>query len=327
MISIKTLSVLGHEKEEAVLHEAIAHDKVFPTWIFHGPFGVGKSSIAYKFAKCLLSGFIPANNTLDIPPENPIHKLVDLRIHPDFFVLEQSNESISIDDTRKLLLKIRKSPSVSQRRVLVLENFSNLNKNIYNSLLKMLEEPPQNSVVIMICNNIGIIPKTLLSRVAKIYFTPLNKSLVKQILDSRDIKNSESLARLSEGSVGYALHLNDNNGIEIYNNILKGFSSIGNLYQKTLKWIIDNNLCDNFEIIKTSILRILKIYIAILSDTADENYEEEIKILEPIANAKRNYLDREIKKIQEIIFMIGLCDPLILDRNAVIANTFERFFK
>ncbi|MDR0678010.1 MAG: AAA family ATPase, partial [Holosporaceae bacterium] len=282
MISLETHPVLGHEKEKSMLYEAIIHNKVFPTWIFHGPFGVGKASIANEFAKCLLAGITPQSSTLDIPRENPIHKMVDLRIHPDFFVLEQSNESISIDDVRKLLLKIRKSPSMSQRRVLILENSSNLNRNIHNSLLKILEEPPKNTVIIMICNNIGIIPKTLLSRTAKIHFGSLNKSLVKQILDNMGIANSKDLSRLSEGSVGYALRLNNSNGIEIYNNILNGFSFGGNSYKKTLKWIIDNKLCDdNFEIIKTSILRILKTYTEILSNIMDENHEEEIKTLEP----------------------------------------------
>jgi hypothetical protein len=327
MIPLKTSAILGHEKEIFILSEAMAHNKVFPAWIFHGPLGVGKASIAHKFAKCLLADILPVNNNLDIPRKNPIHKLVDLRIHPDFFVLEQSNDSISIEDTRKLLLKIRKSPSTSRQRVLILENSSNLNKNIHNSLLKILEEPPPNTMVIMICNNIGTIPKTLLSRTAKIYFGPLDKSLVKQILDDMGMANSEKLSQLSDGSVGYALHLSNNNGIEIYDNILKGFSFGGNLYPKVLRWIIDNKLCDNFEIVKMSILKIFKIYIEILSDTLDEPHEEEIKILEPVANARRNYLPREIQKIQEIISMIGLCDPLILDRNAVIVNTFERFFK
>jgi DNA polymerase III delta prime subunit len=327
MISMKIHSILGHEKEEAMLARTVASDRIFPTWIFYGPLGVGKASIANKFAKCLLSCTVSENGTLDINPENPIHKLVDLRTHPDFFVLEQRGESISIDETRKLLSRVRKSPALSRRRVMILENISNLNKNIHNSLLKMLEEPPKDTVVIMICNHIGAVPKTLLSRAVKVYFRPLSESMVKQILDDRNLEDSEILARLSEGSVGYALHLNDNNGIEIYNNILKGFFSDGNLYQKTLKWIIDNNLCNNFEIIKTSILRILKIYTDMLSDAANENFREEIEILKPMVDAKRSYPDREIKKIQEIISMIGMCNSMILDKNAVVVNVFERFFR
>ncbi|MDR2781868.1 MAG: hypothetical protein LBB21_05465 [Holosporaceae bacterium] len=322
-----TRKILGHEKEESALALSLASGKVFPTWIFCGSAGIGKGSIATKFAKCLLANIVPSGNTLEIDEENQIHKLVDLRTHPDFFVLEQTNESVSIDDTRKLLTKVRKSPSLSKRRVILLENSSDLNKNIYNSLLKLLEEPPSDTVIIMICDHLGIIPKTLLSRAAKMHFHPLGDALVKQILDEMNVSNSSRLAQLSGGSVGYALHLSENNGVEIYENILRGFFYDGSAYQKTLKWIIDNNLCENFDIIKFSILRVLKIYVEILGGIIDESFSEEIKILKPIADSRKLYPDHEIKNVQEIIHMVGLCDYLILDKNAVIVDAFERFFR
>jgi hypothetical protein len=315
--------VLGREKEEAELAGALSSGRIFPTWIFYGPFGIGKASLAVKFAKCLLADIIPKGNTLDIDEENPIHKLVDLRTHPDLFVLEQTDESVSIDDARKLLLKIRKTPALSKRRVAILENFSSLNKNIHNSLLKMLEEPPKDAVFILICDNVGTIPQTLLSRASKIYFRPLEESSVKQILDGMNVKNSEELARLSEGSVGCALRLSENDGIRIYKNILSGFSPDG--WTKTLKWIVENKICDNFAIVKTSFIRILKTYVDILDGVADERFAEEIKILTPIAACK-NLPEREIKKIQEIVYGINLCEPATLDKNAVVANAFERFF-
>jgi hypothetical protein len=309
-----------------MLAKTLAGGRVFPVWIFYGSKGVGKSTIAHKFAKCILSETIPTGNTLDVHPENPIHKLVDSRIHPDFFVLEQSAESVSIDDARKLMQKMLKSPALSRWRVAILENASSLNKNIYNSLLKMLEEPPKNTIIILICNHIGAIPKTLLSRAAKIQFHPLEPSRVRQILENRGTPNAERLAQLSDGSVGYALHLHENNGVEIYDNILKGFFHDGSLYEKAAKYIIENNLCRHFEIIKNSIWRILKIYANILNGIVDENWREEIKILEPTAKTKRNCVVDEMKKIQDAISIIDLCEPLVLDKNAVVANTFERFF-
>ena len=326
MILEKAHHIVGHEKKEALLVKALVQDKVFPVWIFHGIAGIGKANIAFKFAKCLLSSAKLQKNTLDIDLNNPTHKLVDSRIHPDFFILEQASESVSIDDVRKLFLGIRKTPAMSRRRVVILENASSLSKNIYNSLLKILEEPPRQTVIIMICDHIGIIPQTLFSRAAKIYFSPLLESTIRQILDNMNVKNSKRLARLSEGSVGYALKLSERNGIEIYDNILKAFSNDGMFYLKTLKWIIDNNLGDNFEIIKTSILRILKIYTDMLGGFVDEKFEEEIKILKPIIVQKSNP-DYEVKKIQEIILMMNMSKVLMLDQNAIILNVFERFFK
>ncbi|MDR2724319.1 MAG: hypothetical protein LBB25_03920 [Holosporaceae bacterium] len=326
MAGEKTYQVRGHEKEEAVLAKTLLHNKVFPTWIFHGRSGIGKARMAVKFAKRLLSNTITYENTLDLDQTDPIHKLVDSRMHPDFFVLEQIDESLSIADTRKLFLRIKKSPAMSKWRVVILEDTSNLNKNTYNSLLKILEEPPKDTAIIMICDNLNIIPLTLLSRSAKIYFHPLEESIVKRILDDMQVKNAERLAQLSEGSVGHALLLHENNGIEIYDNILKAFFHEGTLYQQTLKWIIDNNLCDNFELIKASILRILKIYVEMLGGIGNEKFKEEIEILKPTV-AKKDHIDNEIKKIQEIVLLINMSKALILAPNAVILNVFERFFR
>jgi hypothetical protein len=323
----KARKIFGYEREEHELARVLSGGRVFPTWIFYGSSGVGKASIAIKFAKCLLADVVPGDGTLDIDDDNGIHKLVDQRIHPDFFVLEQTDGSISVDDSRKLLLRVRKTPALAKRRVVLLEDSSGFNKNVYNSLLKMLEEPPRDTVIIMICDNIGTVPKTLLSRASKIYFRPLDEASVKRVLDETGVPNSTKLAKLSGGSVGYALRLNEHDGIEIYENILKGFYHDGSMYQKTLKHIIDNRLCEKFDIVKFSILQILKVYVDILSGTADERFEEEIKILKPTADIHREYPGREIKKVQEIVYMTGLCDYLILDRNAVIVDVFERFFK
>ncbi|MDR1560766.1 MAG: AAA family ATPase [Holosporaceae bacterium] len=315
------LTLLGHGKNETLLAHHIVADKIFPTWIFKGPFGVGKASLAYKFAKRLLSDVAPADD-LQINYDDHVGKLVDLRIHPDFFVLEQ--DDASIDDVRHLLARVRKTPALSKRRVVILENFSNLNRNIYNSLLKILEEPPEHAVFILICTNIGMIPKTLLSRAAKINFNPIDNSLVKKVLENMKIENAEDLARLSNGSVGYALYLCANDGIDIYNGILQNFSD-GN-YKKALKNIITNNLCSNFMIIKESILRILKIYADILNNVDDESCEREKLILQRNINLDNVCVEKEIKKISELISLINKTESMMLDKNAVVMCVFETFF-
>ncbi|MDR0580740.1 MAG: hypothetical protein LBG04_01335 [Holosporaceae bacterium] len=324
--NVRNNGIVGRAQEEAQLARALIHNKIFPTWVFHGISGVGKTRVAIKFAKHLLADVIPMEESLGGGLDDAAHKLVDSRIHPDFFMQEQTSEPSTIEEARALFLRVRKTPALSKRRVVIWENASDLNKNICNSLLKILEEPPAHTVIILICNGIGAIPQTLLSRAAKIYFPPLEESAIKLILDAMNIKNSDRLAQLAEGSAGYAWQLHENNGIEIYNNILSAFSSGGDIYPKTLKWIIDNNLCDNFQIIKTSILRILKIYTNLLGKICDDKYFEEIKILSPTV-AKKIYPEREIGKIQEIILMLNLSETLSLDKNAAIVNVFEQFFK
>lgn len=322
---MNTDKILGHEKAERTLSHSIISGKIFPTWIFYGPFGIGKSSIAINFAKCLLTDVTPVNESLEINPDHPIHRLIDMRTHPDLFILEQSDESISIDDTRSLMQKIRKTPTLSKWRVVIIENASDLNKNIYNSLLKILEEPPKNTVIILICKNTGNIPKTLLSRAAKLYFKPIETHLVQQILEKRKVENAGELAKLSNGSIGYALYLQNHNGLEIFNNLLKSF--VFSEHKKCMQFLIDNNCTENFAIVKNSLHKLLLIYIETLTETADDNeYRNEVSIFREIIKSRKICADREIKKTLEIISMINRSESLMLDKNAVLVYTYEKFF-
>ena len=309
---IKNMKILGHEKIEQELAHAIVSEKIFPTWIFCGPFGVGKASVAKKFAKCLLSGVVPSNDSLDIPEDNGIHHLIDSRTHPDFFILEQSDESISINETRELMQKIRKTPTMSKWRVVIIENASNLNKNIYNSMLKILEESPKNTSIIMICQNTGRIPRTLLSRACKIHFNPLKDNQVESVLKNMGINEAEELAKIANGSVGYAIYLKEHNGVEIFNALLKTFRSED---KKSLQYIMDSEANNNFRIIKESLLKIFHMYIEQLNGIADYGFTQ-----------TNNSVGKEVKKILEIISIINKSDVLMLDKQAVVAYAFEKFF-
>lgn len=302
----KNVRILGHEKIEKELVHAIVSGKIFPTWIFSGPFGVGKTSMAVKFAKCLLAGIVPQKEVLDIPEDSRIHNLVDLRIHPDFFILEQSNESISIDDTRVLMQKIRKTPTQSQWRVVIIENASDFNKNIYNSMLKILEEPPKNTVIIMICQNTGNIPRTLLSRACHLRFNPLNDKLVERILTEKRIPDAKRLSEIANGSVGYAMFLQEHNGIEFFDLLSKIFLS-GN--KKALQYAIENDLTNNFRIIKESLLYIFRMR------------AEEILVEERMCSA-----DNALKDMIEIISVLNKSDSLALDKTAFLSYAYETIF-
>lgn len=319
--------IIGHEKVEEELGRSIVSGKVFPTWIFSGPFGVGKASIAKKFAKCLLSGFKPAMGALhplDIPEDNPIHRLVDQRTHPDFFILEQSDESVSINATRELMQKIHKKPTMSEWRVVIIENASNLNKNIYNSMLKVLEEPPKNTAIIMICQNTGNIPRTLLSRASKMVFGPLKDYQVESVLrKTGKVPEAEvaKIAKISNGSVGYALYLKENGGLEIFEKLVKAFRE-GD--KKPIQYLIENNLAGNFRIIKESLLKIFQTYVRQISGIEIGCKGDDGDVMFEVPRGID--VDRATKKILEIISMIDRTESLMLDKTAVLAYAFEKFF-
>ena len=303
--------ILGQEQVEKQLAKSIRDEKVYPTLIFCGPAGVGKSTMAHKFAKCLLAEKIPQGDDLSVAEYHPIHKSVEMHTHPDFFVLDQS--AISIEDTRKLMANLRTMPAQSKWRVVILENAENLNKSTCNSLLKILEEPPKNSVIVMICTHVGNMPKTLLSRAYVVNFYPIADKVVQNFLEKRGIQDAEQLAKISDGSIGYALKLAENNGLEIYEHLLAGIMGDAANYAETVKYVMTKNICGNFDMVKNSLMHILR------------NYMNEL--IRCTGNTCSPKIDAMAKKILEISFLLNRCDFLQLDKNAVVASIYEKFHK
>ncbi len=316
-MNFKQRKIIGHCKQIDVIARAVNSDKVFPVWIFWGTDGIGKTSVAYKFAKCLLSDMNSVSENLDIPDGSKIHNLVDNKTHPDFFVLDSA--SPSIDEVRILMGKVRKTPSLSKRRVVIIENADKLNKNIYNSLLKILEEPPRDTVFILICSTIGNLPITLQSRAIKLKFNSLSNSEVVLALSLFDVENAEVLASISDGSIGNALYLHENNGVDLYQRLLTAFSSDYQTSHKTVKYIIENKLCDNFSLIKQLIIKVLKEYIDTITELKINDY-----FTQSIGKVS---IDHETEKVLNIISSLNKGEALMLDKNGMIAEVFEIFYE
>ncbi|MDR2268150.1 MAG: hypothetical protein LBD81_01710, partial [Holosporaceae bacterium] len=197
-------------------------------------------------------------------------------------------------------------------------------KNIYNSLLKVLEEPPKSTVIILICSGVGALPRTLLSRAAKLTFAPLRTEKVQALLDDMGLERSGELARISGGSIGMALHLHRNGGLEIYDNLLKAFNHDAAVRREQLKYFLDNKLCDNFFVVRSILAGILKSYLDVFTDVANEKN----LLLKKLANEWQNPPDpsAEAGKILEIVGLLHKGDRLMLDKNAMLVYAFDRFF-
>lgn len=316
MISEK--KIIGHKKQINLIAKSIRLDRIHPFWIFFGIDGIGKSTIAHKFAKCLLSESNEFYENLDLPFNDKVHNLVDNKTHPDFF--EINNLVTTIDEIRDLTNKVRKTSALSRRKVIIINHAEDLNKNICNSLLKILEEPPKNTIFILVCSGFGKLPITLLSRAIKLHFNPLNKDEVLTVLNSLKIGNAKTLVEIADGSIGDALYLHENDGINLYKNISGGFSSDYENSNKTMKFLIENNFCsENFKLLKKLIIKVLKAYLdTIIQIDIDSNFE---KFINKVS------IDHEVEKILKIISDMNREDILQLDKSAIISGIFETFFE
>jgi DNA polymerase-3 subunit gamma/tau len=208
------LEVAGQEHVTKTLANSIERDKVGHAYLFCGPRGVGKTSIARIFAKSL--------NCEKGPTAKPCGKCTNCKEITEgrsLAVQEIDGASHnSVDNVRELIETFRSAPPPgSKYKVYIIDEVHMLSISAFNALLKSLEEPPPNTVFILATTEVHKIPETVLSRCQRHNFKAIPLPIVKQQLES--VAKSEKLeieeevlsmiARLSEGSMRDAQTLLD----------------------------------------------------------------------------------------------------------------------
>jgi len=182
--------ILGQQQAVDILLNELRNNTVKHSYIFFGVKGVGKKSTAIEFAKSLLCQYKKDGYSCDICEDC---KKVSENIHPDVILVDfdfqqrllqkpQKSTTISIDTIRYIKQFCSLSKFCSSYKVVIIDHAETLQRDAANSLLKLLEEPPNNCVIILITTSLGLLPKTVVSRCELIKFLPLNKKVLSQIL-------------------------------------------------------------------------------------------------------------------------------------------------
>ena len=208
---------LGHNKIEETLMEQFQSGRMPHGLIFSGPKGIGKTTFAYRLARQIL------NN----------EALIASGGHPDLLTIERAYDaakdeykgSVAVDEVRKVNPFLRMTASYENGwRVVIIDDADTMNRNAQNALLKILEEPPANTVLILICHRLGALIPTIRSRTRTITFNPLSREIFDQLLVGQGYELSpaqyETLYKLSEGSIGIALEHIEQGGLDTLTQIL-----------------------------------------------------------------------------------------------------------
>jgi DNA polymerase-3 subunit delta' len=176
----------------AALTEGGAH-----AFLLHGPAGVGKRTAAFAFAGALLGDA----------------RRVELRTHPDLYLLEPLGEMIRIDDVRALRHDLHMRPFEGDRRVYLVLDADRMNEDAADALLKDLEEPPPYAVIVLVATELGPLPPTILSRCQLVPFRRLSERAVREWFAAHAPGRSEEevrvLSRASGGRLDRARRLLD----------------------------------------------------------------------------------------------------------------------
>ncbi|MGK8235147.1 DNA polymerase III subunit delta' [Roseovarius sp. MS2] len=233
----ETVQLVGQSAAEAEFLEAFNTGRLHHGWLITGPRGVGKATLAWRIARFLLAtplvqdeGFFgapPPPATLDVAPDHPVARRLLALSDPGLFLLRRGPTDkgdrlaaeIRVSEVRKLGNFFALSAADGGRRVVIVDAADDLNTQAANAILKMLEEPPARTVLLLISHQpSGLLP-TIRSRCRTLRLAPLGPQEMAQALEQAGIApegDPAALAELSGGSVGAAVRLLNLGGLKLY---------------------------------------------------------------------------------------------------------------
>lgn len=217
-------NIIGQPKAITMLLGMLQRQRVASSYIFCGESGIGKRIAAINFAKalnCTHEGQEIRAGGQDYQtagPEPGHHDAcdactsctkIDAGVHPDFLLIAPEDRIIKIDEIRLIEEALSYKPFEARRKVIIIDEAESMNISAANAFLKTLEEPPADSVIILITAKPGALPDTIRSRCSRVNFYPLSRKACREVLDGRyQGQDLDLVVTLSMGRPGSA-HTND----------------------------------------------------------------------------------------------------------------------
>ena len=233
-----TEEFFGHREAEAHLAAGISSGKLHHAWLLAGTTGIGKSTLAYRFARAALAGkpsqakLIQEPDRLMVDPGSQASHLVRALSHPDLLVIRRPYDikakrfktAITVDEVRRLRDFLGHKQSGNGWKVVIVDAADDLNVNAANALLKSLEEPPERAIFFLVSAMPGRLLTTIRSRCRVLNLLPLGDDDVRQaatqalIAAGLPVPPDEAWPALvvsAEGSVAKLLALASDEGIAL----------------------------------------------------------------------------------------------------------------
>lgn len=232
--------IKGQEKVIRILQREIANSSLPGAYLFVGPEGVGRKLTALTFAKVLNC----EKRGMDSCEECSSCQKINHLNHPNVRIISGEEESIKIEQIRNLKREIGYKIYEGRKRVWIIEKAGKLSLEASNSLLKVLEEPPSDTLFILIVQTLKDVLPTIRSRCQIIHFSPLSSREIEKILRRKFSLNAQNISligKLSRGSMKEALLLARGDGVlkkrEVILNNLRGSLSIEEIMKISKEWV------------------------------------------------------------------------------------------
>jgi len=224
----------GQDKTIATLQDYLKHGHLASSYLFVGPGGIGKKMVAKTLAKTLNC----QRQSLDSCDECPSCLKIEKNQHPDVFIIDAAtplrfdspdsgnSHAVRIGHIRQLQQDISLRPYEARYKVFIIDDAHNLTAEASNALLKILEEPPPQSVIILLSAKPNLLFKTIISRCQVLKFYPLTRFTLEELLKKDYSLHSHLahfLAYFCDGRLGEVLKLKDTDILNEKNKVIDAF--------------------------------------------------------------------------------------------------------
>jgi DNA polymerase III subunit delta' len=316
---------VGHTAAIDMLEQAAQAQQLPHAWLLTGPRGIGKATLAYRFARMALSGA----STMAVESNSSVGRKVSQASHPDMLVLEREiNEKtlkqdaeIKIDTVRKVGEFLAYTATTSPYRVILVDSVDDLNINAANALLKNLEEPPPFTIFLMLNHRPDSVLPTIASRCIQVRMHRLDAAQVQQVLAHTlpELSDAErqTLAVYAGGCPGIATTLHVlawENWLETLVLLLQAGPSLP--MNKVYQWI-DSILVRQSDDVFVNSLYVLYI---VLSRLVKQSFGEGNQVAVTSGEAALWKNPHWINKVEALLPVIQQLGKLVSDRKLVHAE-------
>lgn len=337
--------LVGHNRAERTLIQALNMQKMPHAWLLSGPQGIGKATLAYRFARYIFSHPGDSNrldDSLEILPQTREFKQVAALSHPNLLVIRRSwdtktkkfSKTIQVNEVRRLRAFLSTTSEQGSWRVIIVDQADDLNPNSANALLKSLEEPPKNCIFFLIASMPGKLPATIRSRCRRLVMYSLGREDMKGAIQSlKRIGNSKTSAstkpnvnvpshenfeliyKLSGGSVGRAVNFMESDKLGLYRNILRLLEDLPKLNKLEVHKISD-------QFAAASATRQFELFFTLLSDVLHRSIRNKAGV--PIELAQEQKISEKILQTGTLAVWAELWETLSRRKAEVVALNLDR---
>jgi DNA polymerase-3 subunit delta' len=279
--------LVGFKVESKSFLEAVKSGRLHHAWLISGGKGIGKATFCYKLAKYLLANYKLNYDKIEYDATSEVVRKIEALSHPDLFVVdseETDKSTITVEEIRNIGKFLSLTSIESDRRVVIIDAIDDMNRNAANALLKILEEPSDKVIFLLVCHQLGKVIPTIRSRCRILKVKPMDEqafsTIVREHFPQVSMFDLPYLYEVSNGSIGKVASLLDADNLALYKKVSEVMETQNKQDIKMLAGYANDK--EKWEVISYAIERTLQQHLIMNALSTSEDLDSQVSKMEKI---------------------------------------------